>query len=76
MWVLNPIRRRRFCYAPALCGVRGSRAPLLHTHFLPVLNPLLQWLDAQIDRRLVRTFVATVAAILTWRMARMAELFQ
>ncbi len=44
-----------------------ARAPLLTTHFLSVLTPLLQRLDAQIDRRLVRTFVATIAAILTWR---------
>jgi hypothetical protein len=42
-------------------------APLLRQHFLAFLLPLLERLDAQIDRRLVRTVAATIAAILMWR---------
>ena len=31
------------------------------------LHLLLQWLDAQIDKRLVRTFLVTLGAIVTLR---------
>ncbi len=31
------------------------------------LGPLLQWLDAQVDKRLVRTFLLTLQAILMLR---------
>ena len=44
-----------------------SHASQLRHHVRTFLEPLLHRLDAQIDRRLVRTFVTPIAAILTWR---------
>ncbi len=42
-------------------------APQLWQQFLASLQPLLDRLDAQVDRRLVRTFAVTIATILMWR---------
>jgi hypothetical protein len=39
----------------------------LHAQLITFLGPLLRYLDDQIDARLVRTFVATLTAILTFR---------
>jgi hypothetical protein len=42
-------------------------APWLHQRLITFLGPLLHYLDDQVDARLVRTFVATLTAILTFR---------
>ena len=39
----------------------------LTDHLEGFVNPLLQWLDAQIDKRLVRTFLLALVAIVTLR---------
>ena len=42
----------------------------LSNHLESFVSPLLQWLDAQIDKRLVRTFLLTLQAILMLRHTR------
>lgn len=42
----------------------------LSNHLEVFVSPLLQWLDAQIDKRLVRTFLLTLQAILMLRHTR------
>ncbi len=42
-------------------------AQRLHQQLITVLGPLLRYLDDQVDARLVRTFVATITAILSCR---------
>ncbi len=39
----------------------------MHTQLRTLLTPLLQQLDRQLDTRLVRTFLATITAILVFR---------
>jgi hypothetical protein len=60
-----------FLVDDALLATGAQAAPqvaaILHQRLVAFLFPLSTLLDAQIDRRLVRTFVATVAAIIRWR---------
>ena len=39
----------------------------LSDHLESFVHPLLRWLDDQIDKRLVRTFLLTLGAIVTFR---------
>ena len=46
---------------------REPALPSLAQHLERYLEPLLIWLDAYLDKRLVRTFVYAIAAILQFR---------
>lgn len=50
-------------------GVQASpvAATALQRELVVFLGPLLEWLDARLDRRLVRTFVSGIVALLEWR---------
>jgi hypothetical protein len=50
-------------------GVQASPvvATALQRELVAFLAPLLDWLDARIDRRLVQTFVSGIVALLEWR---------
>jgi hypothetical protein len=58
---------RDYAAFPSAVQPALALAPQLREQFLTFLSPLLHRLDAQLDRRLVRTFAATIAAILMWR---------
>ena len=45
----------------------AHQSQALSDHLEDFVNPLLRWLDDQIDKRLVRTFVLTLVAIVTLR---------
>lgn len=45
----------------------AHQSQVLSDHLEDFVNPLLRWLDDQIDKRLVRTFVLTLVAIVTLR---------
>ncbi|HEV2238266.1 MAG TPA: transposase [Ktedonobacterales bacterium] len=50
-------------------GVQDSPvvAQALQRELVAFLGPLLEWLDARLDRRLVRTLVSSIVALLEWR---------
>lgn len=50
-------------------GVQASAvvAGELQRELVAFLAPLLQWLDARLDRRLVQTFVSGIVALVEWR---------
>lgn len=53
--------------APAVPRQDHAVAAQASQHLLRFLTPLVQLLDAQVDARLARTFVAAVGAIVMWR---------
>jgi hypothetical protein len=57
----------QYATAPHAPQTDQQQAQLLRRHLCTFLAPLLQTLNGHLDVRLVRTFVHTIQAIITWR---------